>query len=76
MKIYYEVPLQEMVTSYFEYFKKQMIVFDSKFQAIVYSYTKRTSTFVGMINKKSRNTCTNYAFAQKYVTPLGSAVVF
>ena len=59
MDIYYRVSLKEMVTSYFKFFKKQMVVLDDKIQIIVYSYNKRSSTFVGMINKKSRNSATD-----------------
>ena len=74
-KFYYNVSLELMLNSYFTFCKTQLVAFDANIQAIAYSYNKRSSTFVGVINNKTRHSPSNLVFLKKYLTVGGSAPV-
>ena len=57
-----------MLHSYFSFCKSQLVAFDSNIQIVAYSYNRRSSTFVGNINNKTRHSPSNLVFLKKYLT--------
>jgi hypothetical protein len=76
MDFHYTVSLKEMMYSYFKFCDQQMVLFNDDIQVVVYSYNKRSSTFVGLVNKKTSYSPDSMAFVKKYLTFGSSALVF
>lgn len=75
-KIYYRVPLQLMLNSYFTFCKPQLVAFDANVQVVCYSYNRRSYTYVGIINNLTRHSPLALMFLKKYTTVDGNAFVF
>lgn len=65
-----------MLNSYFQFCRTQLVAFDRNVQAIAYSYNKRSCTFVGVVNNRSRHSPTDLLFLKKYVVYDGTATLF
>jgi hypothetical protein len=65
-----------MLSSYFDFSRMQLVAFDKNVQAIAYSYNKRSCTFVGVINNRSRHSSSDLVFLKKYVAYDGAATIF
>lgn len=64
-----------MIESYFAYCNNTIFLVDDDIQIVVYSFNKKTSTYVGYINKKSNKSPSTLQLLKKYIPANGQALL-
>ena len=65
-----------MLNSYFTFCNKQIAIFHDDIQVIVYSYSKNSQTFTGLINNKTNASPSPKVLLKKYMSIDSECIVF